>query len=204
MGQLDPSLAVTMTETETATPAVAAAAAITAAPTVADIGNEEATQASPQDINDGEGAQDASGEAAGRRRRGRRGGRRRRRGNGEAGAAGDNAQGDAGEQDEAMPGEVALAQRSQPEFDFDDDDTSPPQAVVAAPRAVEPAPQAVEPVAQVIESAPVMQVGNVEPNFAVEVEPVVAALRAPTPGLFDAMPTPAVPTDGEGEEQHSA
>ena len=63
------------------------------------------------------------GEAGARRRRGRRGGRRRRRGG--EGAAGESAQGDAGEilfdDDEGEEStEEAGAARAQPEFEFDD------------------------------------------------------------------------------------
>ena len=60
---------------------------------------------------------DTAGEAGTRRRRGRRGGRRRRRG-GEEGAA---AEGVNEHPEDALSGDVAVANRSQPEFDFDDD-----------------------------------------------------------------------------------
>ncbi|WP_045770128.1 ribonuclease E [Xanthomonas albilineans] len=70
---------------------------------------------------------DVNGEAGGRRRRGRRGGRRRRRGNGETGVIGegevaglDDIDLNAADND----GETTPApNRSQPEFDFDDDVT---------------------------------------------------------------------------------
>jgi ribonuclease E len=64
----------------------------------------------------------------GRRRRGRRGGRRRRRGGAETGTASEGGQDEGMEHDDALSGDVAAAQRSQPEFDFDDE-----EPVVAKP-----------------------------------------------------------------------
>ena len=64
--------------------------------------------------------QDGTGEGSSRRRRGRRGGRRRRRG-AEGGAAGEAG---SSEHEEAS-GDVVAALRSQPEFDFDDEDLVP-------------------------------------------------------------------------------
>jgi len=103
----------------------------------------------------GEGdAADAGQEGNGRRRRGRRGGRRRRRGPGEATAiaaegVNDDLQDDEGD-DDAIDGHVGearpvatFAQRSQPEFDFDDaGDGTVVQAPVATPEPVQPRPQA--------------------------------------------------------------
>ncbi|WP_082065134.1 Rne/Rng family ribonuclease [Xanthomonas sp. MUS 060] len=86
----------------------------------------ETEQAVPaNEHNDGD---EVNGEAGGRRRRGRRGGRRRRRGNGETGAIGegevaglDDIDLNAADND----GETTPApNRSQPEFDFDDDATA--------------------------------------------------------------------------------
>jgi ribonuclease E len=76
---------------------------------------------------------DAATDGNSRRRRGRRGGRRRRRG----GADGANVEA-GGEHDEMSTGDVIAAQRSQPEFDFDDDEP----AVVSAPVANNPLPRA--------------------------------------------------------------
>ncbi|MDB6162664.1 MAG: Rne/Rng family ribonuclease [Xanthomonadaceae bacterium] len=74
--------------------------------------------------------QDASGEAGSRRRRGRRGGRRRRRG-----AEGSTAAEPGAQEHEDIGGDVVAAMRSQPEFDFDDEE--PPVAVgVAMPAEV--------------------------------------------------------------------
>jgi len=110
-----------------------------------------------------DGAPSADGDTGegGRRRRGRRGGRRRRRGNGEAGAAGDEGAlaDDLGSDDEAP-----VADRSQPEFDFDDEEPA-----VAAPRAPKPRPAA--PVA----AAPVVAA----PEPVVAAEPTPAFVPAP-------------------------
>jgi len=91
--------------------------------------------------------QETTGEGSSRRRRGRRGGRRRRRG-AEGGAPGEAGSSEH-EHDEAS-GDVVAALRSQPEFDFDDEDiNSAPVAVPASTPVVigalvdTPAPQAV-------------------------------------------------------------
>ena len=61
--------------------------------------------------------QEAAADSAGRRRRGRRGGRRRRRGGAEGGTA------EHGEIDDTLHADdAAVADRSQPEFDFEDDE----------------------------------------------------------------------------------
>ncbi|WIH06884.1 Rne/Rng family ribonuclease [Xanthomonas translucens pv. graminis] len=104
----------------------------------------ETAQAVP--IGENGEADDANGEAGGRRRRGRRGGRRRRRGNGEAGsgsegAAFDDNDLDAGDSDSDSDGETAPApSRSQPEFDFDDD-AAPAEATEAKPQQAPRAPR---------------------------------------------------------------
>ncbi|MFT3668444.1 MAG: ribonuclease E [Pseudoxanthomonas sp.] len=70
-----------------------------------------------------------NGEGGSRRRRGRRGGRRRRRGNGEA------AQGEEGLSIDEMGSDedaAPVADRSQPEFDFDDEEPAPTRTPVAA------------------------------------------------------------------------
>jgi ribonuclease E len=190
--------------TATAAPAAEAAAAIASQP-----------QQQQQAANEAEGGQDAAGEAAGRRRRGRRGGRRRRRGNGEAGATGENGQADATEHDEAMSGDVALAQRSQPEFDFEDEEPSVERNHAPLPAPVESAPVESAP----IEAAPV-EAAPIEPAAATPVAEIEPAAPAPVPGrgLFDTLPVPAAPAAiadapaeepadaaAEGEEQqHSA
>ncbi len=181
----------------TAAPAAEAAAAIASQPH------------QQQAANEAEGGQDAAGEAAGRRRRGRRGGRRRRRGNGEAGAVGENGQADATEHDEAMSGDVALAQRSQPEFDFEDEEpaiaaVSPVETAPPEMAQVEPAPVEATPV----EPAPV-EVAPVEPAAATPVAEIEPAAPKPTPvpGLFDTLPVPAAPAaiaDASAEEPADA
>ncbi|WP_213604163.1 ribonuclease E [Pseudoxanthomonas japonensis] len=97
---------------------------------------------------DGEAAPSAEGDTGegGRRRRGRRGGRRRRRGNGEAGATGEEGMlvDDLGSDDD-----TPVADRSQPEFDFDDEEPA-----IATPRA--PKPQPAAPVAAAAVAAPVV------------------------------------------------
>ncbi|HEY0660620.1 MAG TPA: Rne/Rng family ribonuclease [Lysobacter sp.] len=122
-------------------------------------------------------AGEAAGEGSGRRRRGRRGGRRRRRGGGEGAVTNENASHDElliGDEDEAFEGDekpaAALAHRSQPEFDFDDE-----APVAKVPTATAAAPAVVAAVA----AAEVMQ--TVPPAI-----PVVEAHEVP-----QAEPTPA-------------
>ncbi len=83
-----------------------------------DRGEDDIQQGTAEATADDEGA-DGNGEGP-RRRRGRRGGRRRRRGSGDAAAEG---QDDGVSAEDA--GDVAVADSSQPEFDFDDDDAAP-------------------------------------------------------------------------------
>ncbi|MBB5863277.1 ribonuclease E [Xanthomonas arboricola] len=109
---------------------------------------------------DAPGDDSANGEGGSRRRRGRRGGRRRRRGagaNGEGGTGADgletddldgDGEGDLdGDNDEAatQSSSAAAPRAGQPEFDFDDDATTPvtsapPKADNSAPVAVKPRP----------------------------------------------------------------
>ncbi len=70
--------------------------------------------------------QESATDGNSRRRRGRRGGRRRRRG----GADGANVEA-GGEHDEMSTGDIIPAQRSQPEFDFDDDEPAAISPAVA-------------------------------------------------------------------------
>jgi ribonuclease E len=80
-----------------------------------------------------DGEQGAAGESSGRRRRGRRGGRRRRRGGAEGVAVGEN---ETHEQDDLHTGDVTAAHRSQPEFDFDDDEAPVSVVVPTTPSSV--------------------------------------------------------------------
>src|SRR5690606_19135340 len=120
------------------------------APRVAS-GHEQSTasqEAARQAGNDADGerkdqASQSSGEG-GRRRRGRRGGRRRRRNSaGAAAGGGDDAGGNASAGDAvADDADVAPAQRSQPEFDFDEATTPTPAPAEDAPPGM-PAPGSV-------------------------------------------------------------
>ena len=102
----------------------------------------------------------------GRRRRGRRGGRRRRRGNGETGATGEEGLSvdELGSDDD-----TPVADRSQPEFDFDDEEPA-----VAAPRA--PKPNASAPVAA---AAPVVATAATASDAQADVAPAPASVPAP-------------------------
>ena len=112
---------------------------------------------------DGETGADASG----RRRRGRRGGRRRRRGQGEAGQAEDGLNGDdLGNDEDAAP----VGNRSQPEFDFDDEEAPPaprrePTMVAAATAAVAatPVPEAATAVTEPAAASAVTAPAAVQP-----------------------------------------
>ena len=106
--------AATLAAVESVEPAVVEANAANAAPSV-------------------EVAGEAAGESGGRRRRGRRGGRRRRRGGGGAEAG---ATTDAMDEHDEGAADVALGDRSQPEFDFDDEE---PVVSPAASKAASPA-----------------------------------------------------------------
>ena len=110
----------------------------------------------------------------GRRRRGRRGGRRRRRGNGEAGATGEeglNAD-DLGSDDD-----TPVADRSQPEFDFEDDEPA-----VGAPRAqkAQASAHAVTAAAPVVAAVVAAQAPEMAP--AADATPV----QAPSPVAVEA------------------
>ncbi len=100
---------------------------------------EPAVDASNQDgvttaSDEGAAGDAAQGEGGGRRRRGRRGGRRRRRGNAEGATLADDQAGD--DLSDLGPDEQdAVASRSQPEFDFDDEE---PTAAPSRPAAVAP------------------------------------------------------------------
>ena len=102
-------------------PVVAAVAAATLAPATEVDAAEAAAISTPShdaDPDDASAGSESAGESTSRRRRGRRGGRRRRRGGAE-GAVAENA-----DSEDVLHGdEVAAANRSQPEFDFDDDDS---------------------------------------------------------------------------------
>ncbi|HSR65987.1 MAG TPA: Rne/Rng family ribonuclease [Xanthomonadaceae bacterium] len=120
-------------------------------------GDAVATPSAERAEADADAAQaaDAAQGEGGRRRRGRRGGRRRRRGAGEGATAGEVAP----EHEDGSDEDVVAAQRSQPEFDFDDEAAeasavaatfrpappAPPVPEVRATPAAEPVPAAVPP-----------------------------------------------------------
>jgi ribonuclease E len=117
-----------------AEPAVIAATAVATEQALATPSTAAVTTEAAQPTSNAETQQEKleNGEAGGRRRRGRRGGRRRRRG-GEAaagtGAAADDIADDVGAGEEL---EIGM-DRSQPEFDFDDESDAPvPRASVEA------------------------------------------------------------------------
>ncbi|TQM12240.1 RNAse E [Pseudoxanthomonas sp. 3HH-4] len=141
-----------------------------------DVTDSLATPANPDAAADaGDG-----GEGGSRRRRGRRGGRRRRRGNGEGAAAGEEGLSvdDLGSDDEAP-----VADRSQPEFDFDDEEPT-----VAAPR--QPKPQTID--APVRERtapaaiAPVAAVAVMADVPAAEVPQASTPVHVPAPVVVEA------------------
>ena len=88
-------------------------------PAVANDAVEPTTKVAPVVAGEEAVVNEAAGEGASRRRRGRRGGRRRRRGGAEAGVAGEAV---ASEHDDMPAGDVVAAHRSQPEFDFEDEE----------------------------------------------------------------------------------
>jgi ribonuclease E len=132
----------------TLNPALEAAVAL---PSVTSLDVDTVVSSTPE-VAAGEGATESDGSA--RRRRGRRGGRRRRRG-GENASATDAAQ----DQDEMLAGDMpTAAHRSQPEFDFEDEEpgavapavighSAPTHVQVAEPMPVRPAAIAVQAVA---------------------------------------------------------
>ncbi|WFC40364.1 Rne/Rng family ribonuclease [Pseudoxanthomonas sp. SE1] len=169
------AVAAAAVETTRATPAAVTAAATPVDAQAADteVTDTLAAQAGPDAAADaGEG-----GEGGGRRRRGRRGGRRRRRGNGEGAAAGEEGLSvdDLGSDDEAP-----VVDRSQPEFDFDDEEPAvaaprPPKPQTAHAPAREPAAPVVAVAAAAVVAAEVAASGSAEAPTPVNVPaPVVA------------------------------
>jgi ribonuclease E len=161
-----------------------------ATPTSAVTGNE-----SP--AGDNEHGQAAAGESS-RRRRGRRGGRRRRRGGAEGATGADGA---AHEQDEMHAGDVSAANRSQPEFDFDDDEIVEPSASLsrASMTVAEAAPVASVPVDA---APPVAEATDLIPSNMADVEPESTSDEQPAaqPGVVDQDVT-AVPSPVESSGQ---
>jgi ribonuclease E len=182
----------------TLNPAVEAAVALPSVTTL----DVDAAIGSTQEAVAGEAATESEGSA--RRRRGRRGGRRRRRGGGADNTSSDAASQD---QDEMLAGDMpSAAHRSQPEFDFDDEEpasiepsemdtaSATPVAAAVAPvseRPVVPAAQAVEPTSPFVQAESTasddataaevaIPVADIEPA-ASERQPVDAYAIAMTP-----------------------
>jgi ribonuclease E len=103
-------------------PALEAAAAVSVIDAGMDATQRDEPATAPAAAAPGTEAGSESAGEGGRRRRGRRGGRRRRRGGAETGTTGEGGQDEGMEHDEALSGDVVAAQRSQPEFDFDDEE----------------------------------------------------------------------------------
>lgn len=162
-----------------AAPAVAAAGLVVAAEAIEAVKTEAASAVTAESAEAANA--EAAGEGSGRRRRGRRGGRRRRRGGGGDAAAGSEEsslhddvllddEDDSGHEQETAPS--SATNRSQPEFDFDD------EGEPARPAAVTPATVAV---AAVAAAAPIVTSEFVAAPAAVDVaEPAPAADAAAT------------------------
>jgi len=133
--------------TASTTVAVEAARPIVPAPEATVTDATVTAQAATETSGDAAPIETAAGDdgaAGGRRRRGRRGGRRRRRGAGEAaGLAADaisddpNDDGDDGDDGDGQASAPSFAQRTQPEFEFDE-----PAGQAQGPTVAPPAPQA--------------------------------------------------------------
>ena len=152
--------------------------------------------------------QEATGEGSSRRRRGRRGGRRRRRG-GEAGVVAEGAEPAQHDHDDLATGDVVAANRSQPEFDFDDEDeTATPVSATPAPETAS-VEQGVETTHAIAETpvvpqslpAPAEAIALAEPSDADQVddaavtESVVDMAQAETPASFVLEPSTMAPAD---------
>ena len=167
---------------EAATPVSPAIAAVAAFPDAGatQINDNELIAMADAPVSDAETGQDTTGEASSRRRRGRRGGRRRRRGGTEGGTAeGGSQDHDDTSTDGMLAGDVAAAHRSQPEFDFDDDE--PAAASVDEERT--PAPVNALKIASVAnaadETVAAGHSANVEPMTpAPSIEPVMPPTQA--------------------------
>ncbi|MCI4566450.1 Rne/Rng family ribonuclease [Lysobacter sp. CFH 32150] len=170
-------------------PAVEAAAAVPTL-TVADA-SIEAIQPDGAGTPTTEAAAEAAGEG-GRRRRGRRGGRRRRRGGGEAGAA---AEGVAQDHDDVIEdGDVSAAHRSQPEFDFDDEEPIVTNASTVAPASVEVvAPVRQEPARSESAHFEAAPAPTVAPTSAEVMAPVGPEPVRAESAHFEGAPAPNVP-----------
>ncbi len=172
--------------TDVVEPMSPALAAVAGLPDATQLDGNEIIVKGNAPVADAEDSQDP-GDGSSRRRRGRRGGRRRRRGGAEGGAT---AEGGAQDHDE-MPGDIAAAHRSQPEFDFDDEE---PAAVNVA---IERAPVITsEPVTNTTHAAvPNDNDADVEPmTWSPTIEPVAppAQVAAEISSIESALPAVAL------------
>lgn len=196
---VEPIKPIAISETGAAAGTAAAAPAIfvpNATPPAAAVSDDSdlaspASEAADAAANANEGGENA------RRRRGRRGGRRRRRGGAEGAV-----NGEPGTAEVAHDDDTVAAQRSQPEFDFDDPQPSTPVAApapVAAKERVAAAPVAIEPekydddanIAWAPPVAPAPQVAKqIEPIAAIEkiVVPVESVLSQPVASPVESTP----------------
>ena len=190
-----PAADVAVVAAATASAAVATEMAPVATPVVANADDAAQAQAGAETgttqtlEGDAANGDDAAGTA--RRRRGRRGGRRRRRGAGEAAGAaaeGLNDLGDDGDEPEELSASH-VAQRNQPEFEFDEP-AGQSQPAAAAVTASAPA----------VEAAPVADVRAPAPTVADTPAPAVAVERVDAAAEADpatAAATPAAPVAGD-------
>jgi ribonuclease E len=197
-------------------PALEAAVAL---PSVTTLDVDTVTSSTP-DAAAGEVATESEGSA--RRRRGRRGGRRRRRGGGENASStdADSVQ----DQDEMLAGDMpAAAHRSQPEFDFEDeepgavapaviDHSTPKDAHPAEPMSVRPAAFAAQAVEPAVPARPeIVAPVDTTPVEAMPMETAAAAANiepaATEPQVVDIETTPTAsiePTASAPDEVESA
>lgn len=172
---VEPIKPIAISETGSVAGTAAAAPGIfvpNATQSIAAVSDDSAIASPASDAADAAANANEGGDNA-RRRRGRRGGRRRRRGGAEGAA-----NGEPGTAEVAHDDDTVAAQRSQPEFDFDDPQLSP--APVAAPKPVAAKERMAAPAA-VAESAK-HDDANIAwappsapaPQVAKEIEPVAA------------------------------
>ena len=146
--------------TPAATAAVPAAIALASGALETAIESTDVVAAEGTQEYDQNAAAGDAGDGSSRRRRGRRGGRRRRRGGAEGAEDAEGGIGELSSHDDVLLGDedegteagettMHVAHRSQPEFDFDDE-----QPAVRKPAAREPKPAASESAAQASEVAP--------------------------------------------------
>jgi ribonuclease E len=169
-----------------AIPAEVAATEVAAAqqPAVTDDRAEQAATSDRADQMESAGEprtdEAAAADGGARRRRGRRGGRRRRRGGGAENAVAAEAASldEAGSTDDA-----ALADRSQPEFDFDDDDLPPKRESTSIASS-----QATVAVADAVVQQPVTR-DEVRDDAPAAVEDAFAGSATPTPTSEEPVPS---------------